>query len=217
MNEDTQVQDQAQTEGQDQSAVAAVAAVAAAGTAIAKAKRGEITYNTVTMDDGRVVDFAGKRKMLKTSLFNADGSIAVRLDFVNGESRTFTLPDALLAKFAAHGAEQKLGDEIAGLDDVEDCILAIDQLTDRLNLGEWGIKREAGGLAGTSVLARALVEHSGKTPEEIKNFLANKTHAQKVALRSNTALAPIIARLEAAKNKKKSTVDTEALLGELDL
>lgn len=202
-------QDQAVAPEQDQSGAAAVAT-------IAKAKRGVITYNTVTMDDGRVVDFAGKRKMLKTALHREDGSIAVRLDFVNGESRTFTLPDTLLGKFAAHGAEQKLGDEIAGLEDVEDCILAIDELTERLNVGEWGIKREAGGLAGTSILARALVEHSKKTPEEIKNFLANKTHAQKVALRSNSALAPIIAKLEAAKNKKKSTVDTEALLDELD-
>lgn len=183
--------------------------------AVAKAKRGEIVYNTVKMDDDRVVEFAGKRKMLKTSLFNTDGSIAVRLDFVNGETRTFTLPETLLGKFAAHGAEQKLGDEIAGLDDVEDCILAIDQLTDRLVLGEWGIKREAGGLAGTSVLARALAELSGKAPEAIKNFLAGKSHAEKVALRQNPSLVPIIAKLEAAKSKKKSSIDTDQLLGEL--
>ena len=51
-------------------------------------------------------------------------------------------------KFAAHGAEQKLGDEIAGLEDVDDCVIAIDSLIDRLYNGEWSVKREAGGMAG---------------------------------------------------------------------
>jgi hypothetical protein len=205
------------TGGTDQ-AVPATTTTTATATATAKdSKRDKIVYTTVKMDDDRVVEFAGKRKMLKTSLFNSDGSIAVRLDFVNGETRTFSLPEVLLGKFAAHGAEQKLGDEIAGLDDVEDCILAVDQLAERLSTGEWGIKREGSGLAGTSILARALVEHSKKTPEAVKDFLSRKSHAEKVALRANAALAPIIARLESEKTstKKKSTVDTEALLDEL--
>ena len=206
----TMTEDQTQDQAVDNSAADTNEVIAKA-----KGKRGEIQYNTVTMDDGRVVEFAGKRKMLKTSLFDNDGSIKVRLDFVNGESRTFSLPETLLSKFAAHGAEQKLGDEIAGLEDVEDCILAVDELTERLNTGEWGIKREAAGIAGTSVLARALVQHSGKTPEVVKDFLSRKSHAEKVALRQNSALAPIIAVLEAAKNKKKSSVNTEALLEEL--
>ena len=74
----------------------------------------ETQVETVTMTDGRVVDFAGKRKLLKESSVSADGKVQVRLDFRNGETRLFTLPDSLLTKFAAHGAEQKLGDEIAG-------------------------------------------------------------------------------------------------------
>lgn len=186
---------------------------AAAATAAPAPKAKAVVYTTVKMDDDRVVEFAGKRKMLKSTEFADDGSIKVRLDFVNGETRLFTLPEPLLAKFAAHGAEQKLGDEIAGLDDVEDCVLAIDELMDRLNKHEWGIKREAGGMAGTSILARALVELSGKTPEDVKTFLAAQTHAQKNALRSNPQLAPIIAKLEAAKAKKKAPVDTDSILG----
>ena len=180
--------------------------------------KGKVTYTTVVMDDGTSVDFAGKRKMLKTSLFHDDGSIAIRLDFVNGETRTFTLAEQLLGKYAAHGAEQKFGDEIAGLDDVDDCILAIDDLADRLSTGEWGMQRDKSGLAGTSILARALVEHSGKTPEQVKSFLGGKSQAQKVALRGNPALAPIVARLEAEKARKskpKNSVDTESLLDEL--
>jgi len=176
----------------------------------------ETQVETVSMTDGRVVDFAGKRKLLKESSVNADGKVQVRLDFRNGETRLFTLPDNLLNKFAAHGAEQKLGDEIAGLTDTEDCVLAVDELIDRLYNGEWSIKREANGMAGTSVLVRALVEHTGKTVEQIKQFLNGKSQAEKVALRNNPKIKPIVERIEAEKASKKANVDTDAMLGELE-
>ena len=176
----------------------------------------ETQVETVTMTDGRVVDFAGKRKLLKESSVNADGKVQVRLDFRNGETRLFALPDNLLNKFAAHGAEQKLGDEIAGLNDVEDCVLAVDELIDRLYNGEWSVKREANGMAGTSVLVRALVEHTGKTVEQIKQFLSGKSQAEKVALRNNPKIKPIVERIEAEKASTKANVDTDAMLGELE-
>lgn len=176
----------------------------------------ETQVETVTMTDGRVVDFAGKRKLLKESSVTAEGKVQVRLDFRNGETRLFTLPDNLLAKFAAHGAEQKLGDEIAGLNDVEDCVLAVDELIDRLYNGEWSVKREANGMAGTSVLVRALVEYTGKTVEQIKQFLSGKSQAEKVALRNNPKIKPIVERIEVEKASKKANVDTDAMLGELE-
>lgn len=180
----------------------------------------ETQITTVTMLNGDVVDFPGKRRIIKTTNIEADGTINIRLDFVNGETRHFTVPQALLAKFAAHGAEQKLGDETAGLTDIDDCVIAIDDLTERLNKGEWNIKRESGGMAGASVLAKALIEHTGKTPEQIKQFLSTKTQAEKQALRANAKIRPIVERIEAEKAAKKSNgagVDTEALLGELEV
>lgn len=181
-----------------------------------KPKKAPTEYTLVKMDDGREVEFAGKRQLLKSSGISEDGVVTVRMDFRNGETRTFTIPDGLLLQFAAHGAEQKLGDETAGLSDIDDMILAIDTLTDRLNKGEWGVKREVSGLAGASVLAKALVEHTGKAAPVIREFLAGKSQAEKVALRNNPAIQPIIARLEAGKKKKEKTVvDTDALLGEL--
>lgn len=177
----------------------------------------EPVIKTVTMDDERIVEFTGKRKMLKETIIE-DGVVKVRFDFVNGETRTFTIPSALILKFAGHGCEQKFGDEISGVEDVEDCIMAIDELAERLGKGDlnaWNSKREANGMAGTSVLAKALVEHSGKPIEAIKAFLATKTQAEKVALRNNAAIRPIIERLEQAKAAKKTGVDTDALLGEL--
>lgn len=176
----------------------------------------ETQIETVTMADGRIVDFAGKRKLLKESSVTADGKVQVRLDFRNGETRLFTIPDALLNKFAAHGAEQKLGDEIAGLTDVEDCVLAVDELIDRLYNGEWSVKREASGMAGTSVLVRALVEYTGKTVEQIKQFLSGKSQAEKVALRNNPKIKPIVERIETEKAGKKANVDTDTMLGELE-
>jgi len=177
------------------------------------AAREPINYTTVTMDDGRIVEFPGARRILKTSLFPADALPQVRFDFVNGETRTLTITPEMLHKFAAHGAEQKVGDEAAGIKDLDDAILAVDELIDRLHAGEWGVKREASALAGASVLAKALVEFTGKSAEEIRGFLAGKSQAEKVALRSNPRIAPIVQRLEAAKTKKpKEGVDTDALL-----
>lgn len=176
----------------------------------------ESQVETVTMADGRKVDFAGKRKMLKESLIDANGAILVRCDFRNGKTINYTLPQTLIAKFAAHGAEQKLGDETAGLDDVDDAYLAVEQLAARLTGPDgWSMQRESSGLAGTSVLARALAEHTGKSMDEIKEFLGKKSQAEKVALRNNAKIKPIVERIEAEKAAKGTKVDTEALLGEL--
>lgn len=177
----------------------------------------EDTKTNVTMADGRTVAFNKKQKLIKTSTIE-DGVVRVRLDFVNGETRDFTMPSDLILRFAAHGAEQKLGDAIAGESDVADAILSVENLITRLSAGEWNVKREAGQFAGTSILIQALVEASGKPVEDIKAFLANKNQAEKLALRRSNQLKPIIERLEAAKaSKSKSTVDTDSLLGELGL
>jgi hypothetical protein len=179
---------------------------------MASTPRQETQYVSVTMDDGRIVDFPGKRRMQKTSIETTDGTLQVRLDFVNGETRLFTLPDALLWKLALHGAEQKLGDEISGLDDVEDAVLAIDDLMDRLAAGDWSIRRESTGLAGASVLAKALIELTGKSPAAVKEDLKALSQGEKNALRDHPKLRPIIEKLEANKKKKASAVDTDALL-----
>lgn len=172
---------------------------------------------SVTMADGRTVDFNKKQKLVKTSTVDGN-NVSVRLDFVNGETRNFTIPAEMLARFAAHGAEQKLGDAIAGETEIADAVLSVDDLLGRLNAGDWTITRAAGAFAGTSILIQALVEASGKDVAAIKDFLANKTQAEKLALRRSEKLRPIIERLEADKqSKSKTAVDTDSLLGELGL
>ena len=177
-------------------------------------KKAKSEVETVLMQDGRKVDFVGKRKLLKESLFgNGQETPAVRLDYRNGETRVFEIPTDLFAQFACHGAEQKLGDETAGMEDVDDMVIAVDELIDRLNKGEWSTRREGSGFAGTSILLQALVEVSGKTIEQIRGFLSGKTQADKMALRNSPKIKPVVDKLEAAKATK---VDTESLLGELD-
>jgi len=174
--------------------------------------KAEKQVESVTMSDGRVVDFVGKRKMIKTS--DAD-TLTTRFDFRNGETRLFTIKPELVNQFAVHGAEQKIGDETAGVDDVDDMVLSVDELITRLEAGEWTQKREANGMAGTSVLLRAIVEHSGRTVEQVKEFLKGKTQAEKLALRNSSKLKPIVERIEAEKAAKGSKVDADALLASL--
>ena len=170
---------------------------------------------SVTMSDGRTVEFNKKQKLVKTSDAEAQ---TVRLDFVNGETRLFKLPEDMLVRFALHGAEQKLGDAIAGETDINDAVISVDDLLTRLNNGEWNIQRAAGSFSGTSILIQALVEASGKSVDDIKAYLSNKSQAEKLALRRSNQLKPIIERLEADKaSKSKNAVDTESLLGELGL
>jgi hypothetical protein len=178
--------------------------------------RTETQVESVKMVDGRVVDFPGKRKLDKTSTVGSDGSVVVRLDFRNGETRSFTVPPMLLTKFAAHGAEQKLGDEIAGVEDIDDCVEAIDELTGRLEVGEWSIKREASAIAGTSVLLRAIVTVTGKEIEKVRDYLKTKTQAEKLALRESAKFREAVKALEAERDSKRQKIDVAPLEAELD-
>ncbi len=181
--------------------------------------KAETTIETVKKDDARIVEFTGKRRLNKESFLTPEGKVACRLDFRNGETRTFVLPDSLVTKAAAHGIEQKLGDEISGVDNLDDAIQAIDELMVRLGNGEWNAKREGSGFAGASILARALVEATGQTIEQVRAFMANLTNAQKMALRADPSVAPVVKRLEAERaeksSKNKPAVDTGALLAGL--
>lgn len=169
----------------------------------------------VAMQDGRLVTFAGKRKLLKSSAVGPNGELQTRLDFRNGETRLFTIPEQLTNNFALHGAEQKLGDSTAGLESVDDMVLAVDDLIEQLYNGEWSARRESSGMAGASVLLRAMVEFTGKPVDSIKAVLKEMTAAEKNALRASPKIKPIIERLEAEK-AAKGGVDAEVLLGKFE-
>lgn len=179
----------------------------------------ETVPTTVTMDDGRVVDFPGNSRLLKSVV----GDNQVRLDFISGETRLFTIRPDMQAQFALHGALQKLGDEISGIKDIDDAIEAIDQLMQRLDAGQWTATREAGsGMAGASILARALVEVTKQPIAVVREYLGKLDMKTKAALRVSPEVKPTVDRLEAekaaraaARGKGATTVDTSAVLAGL--
>ena len=182
----------------------------------------------VKMNDGRNVGFAGKRKMVKETFTEGNSGI-VRFDFRNGEVRTFEIPGDMLLNFALHGASQKIGDETAGLEDVDDMVVAVDEIINRLGNGEWFAKRSSGdGFAGASVVIRAICEVTGKAVSDVKAFLQKKlddaaergetlTRAALYASFRNPAskTGKVIERLEAEKRSKKGGPDANDLLSEL--
>lgn len=172
-------------------------------------KKKATEYTKVKMTDGREVDFPGKRKVMKETLLDASkieisddqsilqlrpGAISVRMDFLNGETRTYAIPLKLVPKSAGHGGEQKFGDELASSASdpmsVEDMVIATDDLFGLLESGEWtrGRASGAGGVSGASIVIQAILEvtnarnaKAGKPPktlDDIKTFIKNRLDAE---------------------------------------
>ena len=208
---------------------------------VAAPKKAKAEVEMVKMSDGREVGFVGKRKMAKETLIDEGkiiidgdtitmqaGAVGVRLDFRNGETRTFYPPLGLYARSVGHGDEQKLGDETAGEEKVEDMVIAVDDLIGRLAKGEWTAPAGEGGFGGASIVIRAIVEASGKSVEAVKAFLQAKLDAAKAkgekltrqelyASFRNPAskTGQIIERLEREERSKASKVDADEALNAL--
>lgn len=176
----------------------------------------------VKMTDGRDVEFPESTKAKKQILYVKDGVVSeddsgtpcgVRFDFVNGQTRTILASDVqqLAARYFVHGISQKHGDEYAALKDVDDCVEAFDQLFERTKKGEWKEEREGGGLAGISVLAKALVEFTKKSIDDVRTILKTLSPKEKTALRQAPGVREIVTRIEAEK-AAGTKVDTSALL-----
>lgn len=201
-----------------------------------KAKKPAPEVTKVQMDDGREVEFTGKRSMLKEIIIEGN-VVSVRFDFRNGQTITADVPPQHLLYAAGHGYAQKLGDEVAGAKaedgtpaSDEDKFLAIEALHQRLSAGtDWNKVAEGGGsVSGASVVLKAIMEVSGKTLAEVKAFIEKKladaeARGQKLtraalyaSFRNPTSkTGQVIERLEKDKKAKASAVDADELMGEL--
>lgn len=169
----------------------------------------------VAAEDGQSYEFGEKAKVKKLSSMKEDGTIVVKFVFRNGAVRSseFAPNHPIIPRCAQHGLDQKVGDEFAGLEDPEDCVVAFEQITERLQRGEWTEKRQSEGLAGTSLLARALVEVTGKSMAEVKEKLAATPKEAKAAIAKQKAVATVIQRMKDERDAKKGTaVDADAAL-----
>lgn len=188
-----------------------------------KAKRVPAEVVKVTMADGREVEFSGKKRLDKETLIDGE-KVGLRLDFRNGETRTFWLPGSLLLQSAAHGLSQKVGDETAGDEKVEDMVVHVDEILDRLSKEEWNKTRGEGeSFSGASVVIRAVAEASNKSLAEVKELL--KTMMEKQGLsradlykgfrKPGTKTAAIIKRLEEEALTADAKADGDELLAQL--
>lgn len=179
---------------------------------VVKKVRPKELVETVTMEDGKIVDFVGKRRMIKSHTI-VDGKVTCRFDFRNGKTVFFTIPEELMLRFAAHGAEQKIGDDTSGLTDVEDCLEAVNSIVDRIyETKQWNQARVASAtFLGVSNLAKAVCAVTGKPLVEVQAFLRTKTPKEKAALRINPRVMAELQKLQEGTPQ----VDTEALLSSL--
>ena len=147
--------------------------------------------------------------------------------FSNGEELRLNpsaLSEEIRSQAMLHGVKQKLVDAaaIARNPDngrsatIEDKYDAVKEIYDRITSpdGTWNkVRGDGTGMAGAGLLIRALMEKFGKSRADIEAFLENKTPAQKNALKADTRIAPIIARMQA---ERTNSVDTMAMLEELE-
>jgi len=167
---------------------------------------------------------AKKRNAVITAAI--DGQ-TLTLTFANGETLTLradTLTSDVQQYAMMHGLKQKLVDAAAISRNPEtgrpaspdDKFHAVKAVYDRLLAGQWNAAREGGGNAGGLLLQALCRMYAGrKTVDELKAFLADKTDAEKTALRKNPRVASVIEEIRAEQGKA-ANVDTDELLGELE-
>lgn len=198
-----------------------------------KAKKAPTEYSKVVMEDGRTVEFAASRKTDKTILEDAGGNaIGVRIDFVSGATRTLLfseLSNGILLQSCGHGISQKAGDNYASVKEVDDMVLAVDEIFTRLRAGDWAAKGEPGDSTnGASIVIKAIMEVTSKDITFVKNFLQGKLDAAKArgeklsrqelynSFRVPTSkTGQVIKRMEEEKLSKSTKADAGALLEEM--
>ena len=163
-----------------------------------------------------------------TIVMNAEGHPSgLALQFANGEALKLTaaqLTNSILEQAVWHGLKQKLVDaaaisrnpETGRAASVEDKYQAVKTVYDRLLSGQWNAVRE-GGTATGGLLLQALVRmyQGRKTPDQLREFLADKSDAEKTALRKNPRVAGIIDDIR-AETGKTTSIDADELLSELE-
>jgi hypothetical protein len=188
-----------------------------------KSKKKPTVYTEVELEDGRKAKFAGTRKMQKSYEETPEG-VKATFDFVNGATRSIVIgPDSkLIATLVGHGLVQKIGDETATTSDVDDMVLEVEAMIERLQKGEFYAERAAGdGFSGASVVLKALVEVTGLSLEAVKANIEKKLAATEGLTRKalydsfrnpNSKTGVVIARLEQEKLAKSAKIDADAEL-----
>ena len=166
-------------------------------------KRNAAITATIDNDRGLVLTFANGQEL------------ALRHQSLNAEVVNAALYHGLKSKLVDAAAISR-NPETGRAASVEDKYQAVKTVYDRLLSGSWNATREGGGATGGLLLQALVRMYAGrKTPEELKAFLADKSDAEKTALRKNPRVAQIIEDIRAEQGKAAG-IDTDELLGELE-
>lgn len=164
---------------------------------------------TVSMTDGREVDF-GKRDYLLSTCIESDGSVTLKAAFADGEYREFNLPlkgdgkglNAALSAYAAAGLEATAKRFLnGGLSHDFDVAVGL------WSQGPSAKKPRVTAGPKPSPLELATMEVTGKPLEAIRPWLASKTRKERFALSKDPRIAVVIVRLAAEKEAAKASKD----------
>lgn len=164
-----------------------------------------------------------KKADIATDIFNN----ILTINFSNGEVIEVDitkLSPEIQKQAMLHGLKQKLVDAAAIARDtstgrsatIADKFVAVKEVADRITSadGTWNKVREAGATSSgsASLLARALVQLTGKPRADIDAFLETKSKEEKKALATSDKVAPIIAQLQ---NAAVASIDADGMLQSL--
>lgn len=153
------------------------------------------------------VKFGKTDRVLKLPVYaegSDTGAAPVAVLFLGRSGRTFVAdfmryPEGIKSVMIFHGTKQKLGDEYADLDSEEDCFESVISLDGRLAEGKWSADRQ--GIAGISVLMKAIMKVFSLSEDQAREYLKPLTKAEKDALRVCEELKATIDEIEREKGK----------------
>lgn len=177
---------------------------------------------SIIMADGRTVEFAAKRRKLSHGEYR-DNQVHIRLDWENGVSLHFKSPSitglsGVNVNALIHGYEQKLADESAGVEKIDDAIEGTRQLIERLGKGDWNTKADPNSLAGAGLLVRAMIRaFPQQTPEATRTFVGTLTPKERTAMLGDERIAPHVKAIRAEnEGKAAKEVKTSDLLAKFN-
>ena len=166
---------------------------------------------------------ANTKKQAAISATVAGSSLV--LTFANAKILTLgldNLSQEIVDYATMHGLKQKLVDaaaiscnpETGRPATIDDKYQAVKEVYDRLLSGAWNKIREGGTATGGLLFAALCRMYEGrKTPEQLREYLAAKTDAEKAALRKNPKISAIIDEIRLERGGEDTS---EELLAELD-
>ena len=162
--------------------------------------------------------------------------MTLHLDFINGKRLSLNAGHVTSMEFEdigqvdtieraiMHGLKQKLVDaaaisrnpETGRAASIDDKYNAVKTVFNRLLRGQWNAVREGGGATGGLLLqALARIYDGRKTVEQLREYLSDKSDAEKTALRKNPKVAAIIDEIRVEMGRAGG-IDTDELLNELE-